>query len=92
MKQNIIITLLFGALLFSSCEHPMTMETDVHEDGTLDKTLTFEKGDSSLITNNIFGIDSTKGWSAEIVELPVERKENGSGYFCLLFKSNCKRK
>ena len=78
MKTNIIIALALGALLFSSCEHPMTLETEVHEDGTLDKTITFEKGDSSLITNNIFGIDSTKEWSAEIVELPVERKENGS--------------
>lgn len=78
MKTKISITLLLGALLFSSCEHPMTMETDVHEDGSMDKTITFEKGDSSLITTNIFGIDSTKGWSAKIVELPVERKENGS--------------
>jgi hypothetical protein len=77
MKQNIIVTLLFGTVLFASCEHPMTMETEVHEDGSLDKTITFEKGDSALITNNIFGIDSTKGWSTEIVELPVERKENG---------------
>ena len=76
MKQNIIITLFLGILLFSSCEHPMTLETDVHEDGTLDKTITFEKGDSSIITNNIFGIDSAKGWSPEIEELPVERKEN----------------
>ncbi len=78
MKTNIIISLFLGALLFSSCEHPMTMETDVHEDGTLDKTITFEKGDSALVTNNIFGIDSAKGWSTEIVELPVEREENGS--------------
>jgi hypothetical protein len=78
MKQSIVITLLLGVTLFSSCENPITIETEVHEDGTLDKTITFEKGDSALTTNNIFGIDSTKGWSAKIVELPVERKENGS--------------
>ena len=78
MKQNIIIVLSLVALLFSSCEHPMTMETDVHEDGSLDKTIAFEKGDSALITNNIFGIDSVKGWSAKIVALPVAQKETGS--------------
>lgn len=73
-----ITTLLLGTILFSACEHPMTLKTEVHEDGTLDKTITFEKGDSSLSTNNIFGIDSTKGWSAKIVELPVEKTETGS--------------
>ena len=78
MKTNIIFKLIVLALLFSACEHPMMLETDVHEDGSFDKTITFEKGDSSLITNNIFGVDSTKGWSVEIMELPVERKENGS--------------
>ncbi len=78
MKTIISITLLLGALLFSSCENPMTMETEVHEDGSLDKNITFEKGDSALITTNIFGIDSSKGWSAKIIELPVDRKEGGS--------------
>lgn len=78
MKTILSFKLLLAALLFSSCENPMTLETDVHEDGTLGKTITFEKGDSSLITHNIFGIDSAKGWSAEIVQLPMERKEKGS--------------
>jgi len=78
MKHHIIITILLGTVLFSSCENPMTLETEVNEDGSLDKTITFEKGDSALITSNIFGIDSTKGWSANIVELPADRKEGGS--------------
>ena len=78
MKHNILITILVGAVLFSSCENPMTLETEVNEDGSLDKTITFEKGDSALITTNIFGIDSTQGWSANIVELPTDRKEGGS--------------
>ena len=50
MKTKLIIALLLGTILLSSCEHPMTFETDVHEDGTLDKTISFEKGDSLLNT------------------------------------------
>ena len=78
MKKNIIITLLLGILLFSACDHPMTLETNVNENGSLDKTITFEKGDSSLVAQNIFGINSTKGWTAEISVLPAESKETGS--------------
>ena len=78
MKQNTLITLLLAALLFSACENPITLETNVNENGSLDKTITFEKGDSSLITRNIFGIDSTKGWTAEISVLPADTKEMGS--------------
>ena len=60
MKSTLIIMLVLGTLLFSSCENPMIFETDVHADGTLDKTIMFEKGDSVLINKNIFGIDSTQ--------------------------------
>ncbi|MEK6780383.1 MAG: hypothetical protein AABY93_01675 [Bacteroidota bacterium] len=88
MKSTLIIMLVLGTLLFSSCENPMIFETDVHADGTLDKTIMFEKGDSVLINKNIFGIDSTKGWSGKIVALPAEKTETGSDkvQYKILFK------
>ena len=78
MKTKLIIALLLGTILLSSCEHPMTFETEVHEDGTLDKTITFEKGDSLLIRKNIFGIDSIKGWHTQIMALPPTKETNGT--------------
>src|SRR6478752_4613498 len=76
MKTKLIIGLAIAVLMFSSCERPMTLETVVHEDGALDKTIIFEKADSSIIRQNVFGINAEHGWSASVVELPVEKKED----------------
>ncbi len=76
--KHIIITLLIGTVLLTSCEHPMTLETDVHEDGSLDKTITFENGDSVIFNYNMFAINAAKGWSVETVPLPVSKTESGN--------------
>ena len=51
-----------GLLFLMSCEHTVTMETQVHPDGVLDKSITLT-GDSSLATHNFLGISATKGWT-----------------------------
>jgi hypothetical protein len=54
---------LFMITIMMSCENPIRMETVVHEDGSLDKTIVLEKTDSSSITQNHFGIGASTGWS-----------------------------
>ncbi len=81
MKSKLIqgFLLLSAMILFISCEHPMVLETEVHEDGSLTRTITFEKEDSTVALKNIFGIDSINGWVVTSTQLPVEKtKETGS--------------
>jgi hypothetical protein len=61
-----IVRILPGAILLSvlitACEHPVRMETKVHEDGSLDKVIELDKADSIQSTKNVFGINESNGW------------------------------
>jgi hypothetical protein len=83
-KLRLIITLISGMIVLVSCQNPMTIETEVHDDGSLDKTITFEKVDSLHGYNNIFAISSEKGWSIAIKELADEKEEK----FQMAFKKH----
>jgi len=56
-------------LVLASCENPMRMETAVHEDGSLDKTIVLLKSDSVRATRNIFGINAANGWEVETTQI-----------------------
>ncbi|HRI78081.1 MAG TPA: hypothetical protein PLR06_00985 [Cyclobacteriaceae bacterium] len=76
MNRKSIIILAVAILILASCENPMRFETRVHENGSLDKTITFEKADSTVAISNIFGINESKGWKVEITKLPQEDKSD----------------
>ena len=76
MKLPVFLILVCSMATLFSCQNPMSMETIVHEDGALDKTIVFEKGDSSLVDRNVFGINSQRNWSASVTRLPEDNKEN----------------
>ncbi len=76
MKYKLIAFMAFAASLMMSCTNPMTFETKVHEDGSLDKTVVLEKTDSARIQNNIFSINEQAGWSVNIQELPPDKTED----------------
>jgi hypothetical protein len=63
---------VFSLALLMSCENPMRLETKVHEDGSLDKTILFEKIHSEGVTKNIFGVNAKSGWAVE--SNPIEAK------------------
>lgn len=57
-----IIHIFLSALLIvsiSACEHNVSMETTVHADGTIDKTIILETSDT---TENFLGIGPATGW------------------------------
>jgi len=92
---NIIILVLIGSMFLSSCENPITLETVVHEDGSLDKTIVFEEADSAVALSNIFGvnttsaIDSARGWALKVMPVPVKHNEDQVGTkFNLVFKKH----
>ena len=64
----------FLSLLLMGCEYPIYMETKVHEDGTLDKTISIQEVDSGSVSRNIFGISSEKGWTVEATKGTEESK------------------
>jgi hypothetical protein len=61
MKTTINLLLLTAIVMaFSACEHKVYMETTVHEDGSLDKTIVLETEDT---TKNFVGIGTSSGWT-----------------------------
>lgn len=58
-----IALVLCSLVILASCDHTISMETTVHEDGTLDKAIVFENKDS---TKNILGLSEGKGWSKTV--------------------------
>ncbi|MBI1768179.1 MAG: hypothetical protein HY015_10985 [Bacteroidetes bacterium] len=76
-------TMVFCAgiiLIMMSCENPMSFRTKVNEDGSLEKAITFEKGDGELATNNAFGISEKNGWSLKKEQLPQEKNSDKKEY------------
>lgn len=68
MKHKLSIAVL-TVLVLASCENPIRMETTVHEDGSLDKSIVLLKSDSSRATRNIFGINAASGWKVEATRI-----------------------
>lgn len=79
-KILIFISVLF---LLASCGHQVEVETVVHPDGSLDRSITLMLEDSVAIERNFFGVNESKGWKASIRKLSDDeinriKKENES--------------
>ncbi|MDZ7648711.1 MAG: hypothetical protein U5K54_16885 [Cytophagales bacterium] len=72
MKLTLNILLLVTLIFFTSCEHNVSMETTVHEDGSLDKTIILEVEDT---TKNFLGIGPHSGWQMKSVSIEDSAKE-----------------
>jgi hypothetical protein len=72
MKPTLNISLLAILLCFAACEHNVSMETTVHEDGSLDKTIILEVEDT---TKNFLGIGPHSGWEMKSVSIEDSAKE-----------------
>ncbi len=73
----LVSTCLWACLIvvFSACEHNVSMETTVHDDGTIDKIIILETADT---TKNFLGIDPQKGWklTTHIIEDSAKDKQD----------------
>jgi hypothetical protein len=84
---ELIRTLAFLSVVIAltSCDKRVVTETAVADDGSIDRTIVYEQ-DTSAIVENIFGIGSNNGWTANIErveELPndqVKRTNNNATY------------
>ena len=66
--KNMIKVFVAGisSVLIMGCEHPVHMETKVHDDGWLEKVIELDKADSSNLERNVFNINAASGWKTTI--------------------------
>jgi hypothetical protein len=83
MKVFRFITTGIGIVVFlwtlSSCDQTISVESSVHDDGSVDRSITFVKGDSDLVSKNLYGISPNTGWRLEIIptrEIKAEEDKN----------------
>ena len=69
--------LVVASAVLMSCENPIRMETIVHEDGSLDKTIVLKKMDSIGILYNYFGVNEAKGWAMTAEEYQAGSTDKG---------------
>jgi hypothetical protein len=76
----------FALLIFASCDHNVSMETTVKEDGSLEKVFTFENKDSA---RNIMGLTGNNGWekSVQLKEQPDSAKATSKEFISVFKKS-----
>jgi hypothetical protein len=83
--KKIAVVLFGSAGLLMSCENPIRLETKVHEDGSLNKTIVLEKTDSNRITTNMFGVNAETGWN---VASELNPSEDSDKKFKIIFQKN----
>jgi hypothetical protein len=66
MKYVVRLIILLTVVSLAACENPIAQETRVHEDGSLDKAIIFEKTDSAVLDANIFNVGSANGWKVDV--------------------------
>ena len=72
MKVKHVFTgcaVFFAVAILSACEHEVGMESIVHEDGSIERTILLSDADSALIVNNMFDATPAKGWSVEATRM-----------------------
>ena len=57
---------LFVAVCFTGCEQKIMVESIVHDDGSIDRTVVLYDVDSGALNNNIYGLKLAGGWVATI--------------------------
>jgi hypothetical protein len=71
-RFNTIIFGLFLLTILSACEHDINMETTVHSDGSLDKTIRLSNTDS---LQNILGLRQEDGWIQTVQEVELDEDD-----------------
>ncbi|HET7179321.1 MAG TPA: hypothetical protein VFI14_06335 [Chryseosolibacter sp.] len=73
-NRNIALVTLFPALLLlSGCDHDIAITSDVHEDGSLDRTIMLQM-DSDAALPNFMDVSTATGWQTS-----MERKSSTAG-------------
>jgi len=58
------LILLVFLIALSSCEQKIKVESVVHPDGSIDRSIVLSEADSDKVSRNIFGAGRARGWEA----------------------------
>ncbi len=80
MKSNsTILTITVVAIIFfTSCEHRVETKTTVHEDGSIDKTITLYENRSAPNEKNYFNVSSANGWRVSVDSAAMRNSADSS--------------
>ena len=85
MKNKIFnCVIALTCVVFASCENLVVMNTKVHEDGSVDKTIMLGKQDSFRVEVNPFGINQSANWDVS-VEKSKDEKDGDSDKLDITF-------
>lgn len=70
--------LIITISMLMSCEQKVTVESIVHPDGAIDRTLILTEVDSNFVQNNMFGITPNDGWKTTMEISVPSQDENVS--------------
>lgn len=78
-KQAIAIVMIGVSIVLASCEQRVAVGTVVHEDGSLDRSITLQESDSSGSSRNMFGLEEANGWKKTVAK-SKKQEEKKSQY------------
>jgi hypothetical protein len=64
--------------LLMSCEQKIMVESVVHADGAIDRTIIFTEVDSSKVAYNMFGINEKNGWKTTLERIMKKKDTLGN--------------
>ena len=82
---SVLVTLL-TLCFFSSCDQTITVESVVHEDGAIDRTIVLLDDDSAKISENFFGLPA-EGWKTSL-EAVTGPEHEGKPKYNITFKKH----
>jgi hypothetical protein len=80
------ITCVVAFVALSSCEQKVQVESIVHEDGSIDRTIFLVDTDSARFRKNMFGITDANGWETD--SEPGVQKANESKNYNIRFRKS----
>lgn len=84
MKKYVFSAVLFFTLI--SCEKSYLLETKVHPNGAIDKSITLLGVKPEAVNYNVFGVLPEEGWQQKSEEVKSKEKNDASSYNISLSK------
>jgi hypothetical protein len=70
-----LIAIFCALLLLTACEHSVSTQSTVYDDGSLDRTIVIAAADSAKASVNMMGVSEARGWKTTIEPVAAEGKE-----------------
>jgi hypothetical protein len=91
-KSSTVIYMLMHIALLMGCDRKVTIESVVHPDGVIDRTIVLTEVDSIEVSRNMFGLNEGNGWKVvaePYVEAPNDKvSKNEKQKYTIAFRQS----